>query len=425
MSGRLFSIGASLLVLAALLAAPAGIVSANGDAPTVPTAWSFGPPTTFPSTGSGWSRFDGEYYPPNGRVYFLGGREGGVTYGDVYYFDSNTWTYADTGVDMPVPVTNYDIALLWDGSQWGMYIFGGRPSAGGTTNATQVYYPATNTVADLTATDPMPLQAGGVPVAPYVAVYDNKAYVFGGLQVTAPPYVTDETWVFDPTAPAGSRWTNLNVPLNMARAYITTAVVDGYIYAIGGDTFDGASLIPVSIVERLNTANIAAGWDDAGVADLPLPSSGIEGCDESRAFGFNTISPFTGMGGKIVLAGCGQWPSTVSDAFIYDVATNTWQPWEFLNEARRNHAGALIPFSQGAGTPGMWVFGGYDIGGANNTTSTEYRTLTSAPTSVNLADFSASSSGPTRSWVEPVMWAALLAGVGLMGLALGLSRRRA
>ena len=49
-----------------------------------------------------------------------------MTYGDVYYFDSNTWTYADTGVDMPVPVTNYDIALLWDGSQWGMYIFGGR-----------------------------------------------------------------------------------------------------------------------------------------------------------------------------------------------------------------------------------------------------------------------------------------------------------
>ncbi|MER3515092.1 MAG: hypothetical protein C4310_12505 [Chloroflexota bacterium] len=75
------------------------------------------------------------------------------------------------------------------------------------------------------------------------------------------------------------------------------------------------------------------------MADLPLPLSGIEGCDESRAFGFNTISPFTGMEGKIVLAGCGQWPGTVSDAFIYDVATNIWQAWEFLNEARRNHAG--------------------------------------------------------------------------------------
>jgi len=53
MSGRLFSIAASLLLLAALLAVPAGVVSANGDAPGVPTAWSFGPPTTFPSTGGG------------------------------------------------------------------------------------------------------------------------------------------------------------------------------------------------------------------------------------------------------------------------------------------------------------------------------------------------------------------------------------
>ncbi|MER3515093.1 MAG: hypothetical protein C4310_12510 [Chloroflexota bacterium] len=73
----------------------------------------------------------------------------------------------------------------------------------------------------------------------------------------------------------------------------------------------------------------------------------------------------------------------------------------------------------------MWVFGGYDVSGANNTVSTEYRTLTLQPTSVNLADFSASSGAPTRSWAEPVLWAALLAGVGLMGLALGLSRRRA
>jgi N-acetylneuraminic acid mutarotase len=275
----------------------------------------------------------------------------------------------------------------------------------------------------------MPLQAGGVPVAPYAAVYNNKAYVFGGLQVTTPPYVTNETWQFDPMAAAGSRWTNLGVTLNMARAYITTALVDGYVYAIGGDTFDGAVLQSQNIVERLNTANTAAGWDDAGVADLPTPSSGAGGCDESRGFGFNTNSGYTGMGGKVVMAGCGQWEaggaSALTDTFIYDVATNTWQPWEFLNEARRNHAGALIPFSAGTGTPGMWVFSGYDMSGANNTVTTEYRTLTLAPTSVRLADFSAESGNPSRPWVEPVLWTALLAGIALMGLALGLSKRRA
>jgi hypothetical protein len=166
MSGRFFSIGASLLLLAALLAGPVGIASAHGDAPgkgtapSVPTAWTFGPNTTFPSTAGGWTRFDGEYYQPNGRVYFLGGREGATTYGDVYYFDSTAGTFNAAGVTMPNPVSNFDIALLNDGTQVGMYLFGGRDAGGVTANTTQVYYPATNTTADLTATDPMPFRPG-------------------------------------------------------------------------------------------------------------------------------------------------------------------------------------------------------------------------------------------------------------------------
>jgi hypothetical protein len=416
------------MVLAALLIGPIGVVGASDDAPGVPDAWVFGPPTTFPSPSAGWTRFDGEYHPTSGRVYFLGGREGGETYGDVFYFNSATGTYTDTGVDMPVPVSNYDIALLNDGTQDGMYLFGGRPAAGGTVNTTQVYYPATNTAADLTGTDPMPLVATGTttPVAPYLAVHNNRAYVFGGFENTVPPYHTADTWMFDPTAAAGSRWTNLNAPLNLARAYISTAVANGMIYAIGGDVFDGAVLQSQQIVERLDTANVAAGWNDAAVADLPTPSSGVGGCDESRAFGFNTVSPFTEVAGKVILAGCGQWEgggaSALTDTFIYDIAGNAWQSWEPLNEARRNHAGALIPYSQGTGTPGMWVWGGYMPDGATNTTSSEYRTLTSAPTSVELADFSAASSDAARSWVEPLAWTALLAGVALMGLAFGLSR---
>jgi hypothetical protein len=331
---------------------------------------------------------------------------------------------------MPDPVSNYDIALLWDGAQWGMYLFGGRPAGGNTTTTTQVYYPGSNTTAIL-AQDPMPLVATGTttPVAPNVTVYNNRAYAFGGFENVVPPYHTDETWRFDPTAAAGSRWSNLSTALGMARAYISTAVADGKIYAIGGDVFDGAVLQSQNIVERLDTANIAAGWDNAGIADLPTPSSGAGGCDESRAFGFNTNSGYTGMGGKVVMAGCGQWEgggvSALTDTFIYDIATNAWQSWEPLNEARRNHAGALIPFSAGTGTPGMWLFSGYDMGGANNTLTTEYRALTLAPTSVKLADFSAESGNPARSWVEPVLWTALLAGIALMGLALGLSKRRA
>jgi hypothetical protein len=236
--------------------------------------------------------------------------------------------------------------------------------------------------------------------------------------------------MFDPTMPAGSRWSATSVAtLNMERAYISTAVADGKIYAIGGDTFDGTTLTSQAIVERLDPANLAAGWDDASIADLPIPSSGIAGCDESRAFGFNTNSPYTGMGGKIVLAGCGQWQgggaSALPDTFIYDIAGNTWTSSDPLNEARRNQAGVLIPFAQGTGTPAIWVFGGYLADGATNSVTTEYSVLTSAPTSVKLADFSASSGEPVRTWAEPVLWTALLAGIALLGLALGLSKRRA
>ena len=91
--------------------------------------------------------------------------------------------------------------------------------------------------------------------------------------------------------------------------------------------------------ERLDLTNPVA-WDDAGVADLPVASSGLAGCDEVEAFGFNTVSG-TELAGKLVVVGCGQWTAELPDSFIYDVATNTWASWDNLNTARRNYAGAL------------------------------------------------------------------------------------
>jgi hypothetical protein len=387
MFGRFISRTARVLLLSALLIVPILTASAqsgrgNDDAPGVPDAWTLGPNTTFSGTTGAWERFDGEYYPGNGRVYFLGGRDGTVTMGDIYYFDSTAGAFTDTGVDMPVPVGNYTIALLQDATGWGLYIFGGRTSTGVYTQAVQAYYPATNTVVNYESTDPWNGRTASSCLAfpGGVAVYNNKAYVFGGFATAASGCVQDEasdqTWIFDPMAAAGAKWTNTNEPLSGVRAYIPSAVADGMIYAIGGDDLSTGALTAVAIVERLNPANIAAGWDDAGVADLPLPSSGLPGCDESQAFGFDTGSPFSEVAGKIVLAGCGQFPDQLTDSFIYTISSNSWATWEPLNEARRNHAGALIPASQGTGTPGMWVFGG--IGAAGDLVSTEYRTLTTA-----------------------------------------------
>jgi hypothetical protein len=53
------------------------------------------------------TRYDGELFPANGLVYFLGGRGGPTgadTFGDVISFNPGTGQCADTGTDMPVPV---------------------------------------------------------------------------------------------------------------------------------------------------------------------------------------------------------------------------------------------------------------------------------------------------------------------------------
>jgi len=317
-----------------------------------------------------FTRFDGEYSLHNGNVYFLGGRlPDNSTDGSVWSYDPVSGNYADTGVDMPVPISNYTIARVDDsgGTEFFM-LFGGRDNNGVVVNTVQGYDVLGNTTVDFTSTDPYPelTAPGGVEVV------NNKAYVFGGFDAVV---TTAGCHVFDITAAAGARWSSCP-DLNLSRSYIGTAVVNGVIYAMGGDTWDGASLIAQTIVEKLDTANPTA-WDDASVADLPVA------CDEFRAFGFDTTSGYD-LAGKIIAAGCGQWPNAIADSSSYDVASNTWDTtFADLNIIRRNHAGVFIPVGT-TGAPGMWVFGGYDSTGSALVATPEYYTVTPTGPTCNL-----------------------------------------
>jgi len=323
-------------------------------------------------------RFDAEFAPSTGKVYVLGGRlSDGSTDGSVWSFDPVTGSYADTGVDMPFPVSNYNIARVTDGSgNELLMIFGGRDNNGVALNVVQGYNPVTNTTVDFTATDPYPeLTSPGSVVA--VA---NKAYSFGGFDGVV---TTAACHIFDVTAADGARWSSCP-DINMSRSYIATAVVDGVIYAMGGDTFDGAVLTPQTIAEKLDTANPTA-WDDASVADMPIA------CDENRGFGFDTNSGYD-LAGKVVTAGCGQWngaPSELTESMLYDVATNTWdQSFPDLINARRNHAGAFIP-SLGIkggtpGVPGMWVWGGRQTADTTILATPEFYQMTFTGPTCNL-----------------------------------------
>jgi len=337
-------------------------VSSWGAGPTKPDwagAWQSG--TVAPYS---WARHDGAFYAPTGLVYFLGGRlSDGTTDGSIWTFNPATSAYTDTLVDMPIPISNYTVNVLTDATGTGFYVFCGRNGAGTQNFVTQVYYPATGTTTQL-AGDNYPGDATHTCSGGLNVVFNNKAYVAGGYDgINFNPW----TYVFDPMAAAGSRWTRLTgADLATPRAYIMGAVVDGLIYAIGGANSDGAGgLANLAIVERLDPAAGTPSWNDAAVADLPAV------CSSSRAWGFDASSTYqdpvdhTPLASKII-SGCGVWSTPVNNVYAYTVATNTWAAFPSLITTRRDLAAELVPL---ASAPALWVWGGYDGSGANVTTN--------------------------------------------------------
>jgi uncharacterized repeat protein (TIGR01451 family) len=308
-----------------------------------------------------YSRGDAEYSEVTGLVYFLGGRRSdGNDYPRIWAFDPQTGVYTDTGVDMPSAVTNYVIARLTDGDGREILVtFGGYlESSGGFTDLVQGFYPDDNTTA-VFATDPLPVASipGGV------AVVDNKAYVFSGSDGSV---LLDDTHILDPTAAPGNRW-SAGPTLNHARRYIPSAVVDGVIYAMGGTVPNGGGMYAITVTERLDTSAGSPTWDEAGVAPMPIA------CDEAPAFGFDPGAAHE-LAGSVVIAGCGHWPDESGLALRYDAVHNRWDMgFPGLNQARRNHAGALV--SSDDGVPGMWVWGGRYLYDGNVLSTPEHYVL--------------------------------------------------
>ena len=314
-------------------------------------AWQNGPQSPF-----AYTRFDGEYFPGTAKVYFLGGRVGmSTTLGDIYSYTPRTGEYADVGTNMPKAVSNYDVCLLRDdynlsnGDTFGLYIIGGRiDAAPNYIDSIQVYYPISDTAVVMN-TDAFPGRAGdSITVAHSSIVYDNIAYSMGGFS-QATGVTSAQVWSFNPLATAGSRWSQLK-DMPLARAYPIVATVDSFLYACGGDTWSSSLLYPRSQVQRLNLSDTAAGW--TLVANMPDSNSQV------RAFGFDSDKPGD-FAGDIIVADRGVWPYESTDCYIYHTATDTWDTFPRLSQARRNHAGVFIPAEAGGtGVPGIWVFGG-------------------------------------------------------------------
>jgi len=113
-------------------------------------------------------------------------------------------------------------------------------------------------------------------------------------------------------------------------------------------------LYPRAECQRLNLNDTASGWEY--VARMPDSNSQV------RAFGFDSDKPGD-FAGDIIVADRGVWPYESTDCYIYHTATDTWDTFPRLAQARRNHAGVFIPAEAGGGTgvPGIWVFGGRQL----------------------------------------------------------------
>ena len=359
------------LAVIVMVVAPAVAVAQAADGPEWGGTWQSGP-----TTGFNLTRLDGAYVASTGLVYFLGGRLDTNTLGNIWTFNPATGTYADTGVVMPTPISNYTVNVLNDASGTGLYVFCGRDAAAGQTFAVQAFYPATNTAVQLPPADNYP---GPTSCSSALnIVVNNKVYVAGGFNGTANSV---QTWVFDPMAPSGSRWTRLtNADLAQGRAYIMGAVVDGLIYAIGGAYWDGVSaLINVNTVQVLDPAAATPTWTTLA----PLPQE----CSSSRAWGFDTTSLYvdpsdtTPLAGKII-SGCGYWSDENNLVFAYTVATNSWEAFPSLQIDRRDMAGEFLPL---ASAPALWIWGGRSGSDTTPTQTSEYYSLELIP--VELQSF--------------------------------------
>jgi hypothetical protein len=293
-------------------------------------------------------RFDGEFYPATGKVYFLGGRSSAtLTIGNIYSFNPTTGECVDTGAVMPTPISNYTVSLVNDGVNNLLCTFGGRNSAGSQTPDVQCYNPLINTAAVVAS---LPSAWAGYNPGAQVVV-NNMVYIFGGFNAGNPAqYSIARTDKFDPNT---KTFVQLG-DLHLARSYIMATSVDGIIYAFGGDTYDGVAVNAQKIAEKMNPA--VGTWDDAGVADLPLAG------DEGQAFGFISGTSLN-LENKIAIVPMAQFPGASNKVILYDVAYNTYKT-DFPNliNARRNQAGVYIPLESPIptdGLPGMWVFGGY------------------------------------------------------------------
>lgn len=227
----------------------------------------------------------------NGKIYVIGGVYANLQKVEAYDPATDTWAAkADMPTRRAIPAHG-----MVNGK---IYVIGGETSLGASASATvEVYDPATNTwtrKADI----PTPRARSAASVA------DGKIYVFGGGSGGGSAYpVMSTVEAYDP---ATDTWTR-KADMPRVNELLSTSVMGGKIYAIGGQREEGAFRDVYPTVDMYDPATDT--WTKK--ADAPLPRKVHSACVLK-----DIIYVF---GGRNVIGG---WPQ--STLFHYDPAADTW-----------------------------------------------------------------------------------------------------
>jgi len=326
----------------ATVCATAAEAAAQPQGPcTPPGAWA--PRTDIPTTEV---RSWGTFYPPDGKLYLMGGRfddTAGDDFIQVNIYDPATDTWSLSNATFNDNQVNNMVGGVLDFGSGPVIVTVGGSAAGNTTSSsdTRMYDPVGDSLQVLT-NDPWIGNTDGAMLPGGAAVYENKLFVFGGFDINISMLTT--IYQFDPSAAEGSRWTQSTASLPNPIGYIPTAMSNGKIYLFGGSLWDDVNLVLLDSTE-------SSVYDPD--ADTISPTAVIpRATAETRAV--------TAPDGTVWVLGGGRVdPNPSNEVDIYDPTTDSWSTGPAFVNPRRNFAADIDP-----ATGNIWAVGGYDSSNA-------------------------------------------------------------
>jgi len=285
----------------------------------------------------------GAYFPDNGRFYALGGRTSDLAGSDLLNpreYDPATGLWATKTASFANNQVNNMVGGVLDLVGNRVIVLVGGSAAGATSATAEVRYydPIADTMLTIT-TDPWPGIGAGNVLPGGAAVHGNKLYVLGGFQISTG--MEDAIWEYDPAAAAGSRWTLLPEGLATPLGYIPAASVGNFVYALGGSSWDGTTLVDSTVAARIDPVVGTV----TPVTSLPRATA------ETRAVA-QTDGTIWVLGGGRTL------PNPSAQVDIYDPVGDSWTTGPPMLTARRNLAADVDP-----ATGDVFAAGGYDSSG--------------------------------------------------------------